>query len=627
MDPVDFLEDNELQRFFHCHKTEMSCMENPHTFISQLRDHNLIPEDSYKKMRRMKSKDNIKKALYEVLDWLESERSQHIKSFWSCVFKETILNHYPTLRLLRNRLMDGSFHFDIQLPERVEKEKEKADEGKRKELSEEEEEGEKKANSTTKKRKKKSKHTCDEEEEQAGPSSPLTPGRRKKPRKISFSSPLKKGEKSDIWTWGIYKFQLPVICGQQKGILNRDRLAKGEKCIVVDKQWFTPNEFERFAGKESFKNWKLSIRCMDTPLGKLVQEGHLKSVRYKGGCKKAKKSLFPLNNSVTVSDAEEDEDENEECDLNKVSSSSRESSSDGADEEGEEEAEQQPEASRDGSKVFEVTCGALTGTLHKKRFASGTRGRSIRTERSWMTPVEFMMEALCRSDASWRKDIEWRGEPLSVLTEENVLTIHSLLCACTLCKPNSEELENQKNDDECSICKREGQRANELVMCDHCPRSFHQKCHLPHIEDTILGNSIQWMCTFCVFRSNQGCYYQDELKRDAAMSAQISQHMLGCQYLLLRLCSADEEQTFAADPNLYLEDYSTVIQRPMWLHNVADKLQRQLYQTVGEFASDIQLIFTNCASYNRERHEILAKGNRLKELFDREFKNVLNISE
>lgn len=39
-------------------------------------------------------------------------------------------------------------------------------------------------------------------------------------------------------------------------------------------------------------------------------------------------------------------------------------------------------------------------------------------------------------------------------------------------------------------------------------------------------NSIQWMCTFCVFRSNQGCYYQDELKRDAAMSAQISQHML-----------------------------------------------------------------------------------------------------
>lgn len=45
----------------------------------------------------------------------------------------------------------------------------------------------------------------------------------------------------------------------------------GEKCIAVEKQWFTPPEFERFAGKQSYKNWKLSIRCMDSPLGKLIQ--------------------------------------------------------------------------------------------------------------------------------------------------------------------------------------------------------------------------------------------------------------------------------------------------------------------------------------------------------------------
>lgn len=59
------------------------------------------------KIRRMKSKDNMKIALYEVLDWLEREQSHLIENFWRCVFKETILNHYPTLRLLRNRLMDG----------------------------------------------------------------------------------------------------------------------------------------------------------------------------------------------------------------------------------------------------------------------------------------------------------------------------------------------------------------------------------------------------------------------------------------------------------------------------------------------------------------------------------------
>lgn len=47
MDPLHFLEDEELLSFFHCQKTAMSCMENPHIFLSQLRDRNLIPEDRY----------------------------------------------------------------------------------------------------------------------------------------------------------------------------------------------------------------------------------------------------------------------------------------------------------------------------------------------------------------------------------------------------------------------------------------------------------------------------------------------------------------------------------------------------------------------------------------------------
>lgn len=38
----------------------------------------------------------------------------------------------------------------------------------------------------------------------------------------------------------------------------------------------------------------------------------------------------------------------------------------------EEQAEQQPEDSCDsGKNVFKVTCGALSGTLHVRRFASG----------------------------------------------------------------------------------------------------------------------------------------------------------------------------------------------------------------------------------------------------------------
>uniref|UniRef100_UPI0037E7AF72 nuclear body protein SP140-like protein n=1 Tax=Semicossyphus pulcher TaxID=241346 RepID=UPI0037E7AF72 len=616
MDPLDFLEPDELLRFFRCHKTEMSCVENPHTFINQLRDHNLVPEDRYKKLSRMKSKGNREKALYELLDWLERERAQHITVFWSCVFKETIMNQYPTLKLLRNSLMDGSFRFYTKLPERTEKEE--TEDGKRKELSEDEEEEETQAHSAKKKQKQRRRSVCnDEDEEQSGPSSQLTLGLRKKSKKLHFSSPLKKGEKSDIWTWPIYQSQLPVTCGEQDGMLSRGRLAKGEKCIAVGKKWYTPSQFERFSGKNSYKNWKLSIRCKETPLAKLIQEGHLKSASFKGGCKKAKKDLFPSDDLVTVSEDEGDEEEEEEEEEEEDSSSSKESVT------GEEgQTEEQPDAGPDiSTKVFKVTCGAEAATLHMKRFASGSRGKSIRTETSWVTPMEFVKS--CQMDSSWRKAIECEGKPLSSVITEN--WIHSLLCSCSLCKPDSEDMQNRKNDDECFICKSEEEE--ELVVCDQCPRSFHQKCHLPLVDDAILGDPRPWMCTFCVFRTTQLWLFSEEQEREAVMSRQISRNMLGCQYLLLFLCSADEEQTFVSNPRLYLKDYSTVIKTPMWLENITDKLQKQLYQTVGEFVSDVQLIFSNCASYNQDNAEFLTKGNRLKEQFDRELKTVFKIRE
>lgn len=430
------------------------------------------------------------------------------------------------------------------------------------------------------------------------------------------ASPLKKGEKSEIWTWAIYKTQLPVTCGVQKGTLDKDRLAKGEKSILVNKQWYTPTEFERLAGKETCKNWKMSIRCSDTPLIKLIQDGHLKSVRYKGGCKK---SLFPSNTAITVTDGEEDEDEEDQESL-----SERESSPDVTDEG---ETEEEPQTSS-GQKVFKVTCGDKVGTLHKRRFASGTCGKSIRTETSWMNPEEFMREVLTERDASWRKDILWEGKPLSVLIEAQILRIHSLLCTCKLCSQKPDDLDNQRNDDDCCICKTEDEE--KLVECDECPRSFHQECHLPHVEDTILEDDAPWVCTFCVFRRNQQWRYSEleyNLERNAVMTRQISSHMLECQYLLLSLYSADEEQNFATNPSLYLGNYTTVIKTPMWLGNVADKLQRDNYQTVGEFVSDVELIFTNCALYNKDNAEFLAIGVRLKELFDGEFKNAFSIHE
>ncbi|KAF3700434.1 Nuclear body protein SP140-like protein [Channa argus] len=611
MDPLYFFESHELLQFFHRHKTELSCMDKPQSFLFQLRDHDLIPKDISKKVIRMRIRENQKRAIYEMLDWFETERPKHIRKFWRCVFKETILNEYPSLRLLRNSLMDGSYRDDLQPFESVEDEE--LHENKKKGFSEDKEE----EKSKKKKGKPRSNSVCDdvEEEEQPGPSAQVTPGQKKKPNKISFSSPLKIGEKN-IWTWPIYKFQLPVTCGELEGTLNKSRLAKGEACILFQKQWFTPGEFENRAGKKSCKNWKWSIRCNGTTLGKLIQEGHLEAAPYKGGAKKTKKSLFPSDVPNTVSDREENENEEGE---DQFSSNDKESSTD--DTEDEEEAEQQPVADDDSRNlVFKVTCGAASGTLHKKRFASGTRGKSIRTETRWMSPEEFLEEESGQTDGSWKKVIKCEGKPLGNLIEEGILKTHSLLCLCRFCKPDETELENQKNDDDCCVCKCDEDA--ELVVCDYCPRSFHQRCHLPYVDDTILKDDGKWMCTFCVFRNYT---YIDEMEMNEALSRQISGRMLQCQYLLLHLRCADEDQTFASDPNLILSDYSTVIQTPMWLSQVANKLQTREYETVGEFVSDVNLIFTNCAEYNRDNAEFRAKGNRLNELFDRKFRSVFNI--
>ncbi|XP_011476754.1 autoimmune regulator-like isoform X1 [Oryzias latipes] len=598
MDPLDFLESAQLQQFFHSRKTELSCLENPQTFLSQLRDYNLIPEDRYKKVIKMKSKDRRRMAIYEFLDWMERERSEHIPLFWRCVFKEIILSQYPIFRLMRNSLMDGSFQFDERLPPTVEKEEKGIKE-------------DKEARSANIKRRR-SKSTRDDEE-QLATSSQMTP-HQKKSKKIAFASP-KKGE--EIWTWPFFKNQLPVTCGSIKGILNHDKLAKGEKCIKVKDQWFTPAEFEKFAGKEKSRNWKSSIRCENITLGKLIQEGHLKCGTFKRS-KMVRKSLFSKRNTTQESD--EDEDEDDDPELQVLSSNEENSTTDSETE----ESNKQPEIQSDKENAtFEVSCGQFLGILHSYRFLSGTRGLSIRTEDKWMSPVEFVMEATSQTDATWRKDIIYNEEPLNALIEAKVLSLHSLLCKCRKCKAELKDKDNQKNDDECYICEDVG----DLVVCDHCPKSFHPNCHLPHIEEAMMSDNNPWMCTFCIFKTVQNSRYNDKQKREVVLSRQVSQHIVECQYLLLFLRNTDKEQIFNTNPELNLENYRCFVETPMWLGKITDKLQENQYKTVGQFESDIQLIFSNCGCYNRDNAEFLEIGKRLKETFDKEFKKAFNIHD
>uniref|UniRef100_A0A673FW35 Nuclear body protein SP140-like protein n=1 Tax=Sinocyclocheilus rhinocerous TaxID=307959 RepID=A0A673FW35_9TELE len=234
------------------------------------------------------------------------------------------------------------------------------------------------------------------------------------------------------------KSELPVTCGDKDGVLHVVKYNDMEKCIFSEGQWFKPNEFERFGGKERSKKWKTSIFWKNFPLQKLIE---------------VHKMVQIIHNQVQLYLNDEDI-----IDMT----------------------------------VFEgptlpVTCGSGSGILHKYRFATGRCGRCIRTNDFWLTPEDFIR--VSKPEGTWRKDILSNGEPLGKLIMKSVLDLHMINCDCKICK----DLEQYLNDDVCFVCDSEG----DLVCCDECPQAFHSHCHLPAVHEDSPG---QWSCTFCVMK-------------------------------------------------------------------------------------------------------------------------------
>ncbi|KAM9434999.1 uncharacterized protein Hap1MRO34_002728 isoform 1-T3 [Clarias gariepinus] len=562
MDPLNFLTEDDLKKFFHCKKTEMSCMEEPHVFLTQLRDHDLVPEELYKKVIKMKCKDRTQ-GVYQILDWLEKERGQCVKLFWSCVFKNHILQKYSVLRMLRTSLQNGSYKADTELLDEQKLTKKEKDSIRSKEDKENEQTSGRKRKQSTK-----------------GTKKPFSNSSLKKPAKRpTFANPLKKGETAAIWTLNFYKTRLPVTCGDKEGTLHRDKLAEGSKCILSEGHCFSTSEFERFARKGYGRTWKQSISCQNTPLQKLIEEGHLQSPSAKRHKNQKNQSIqLPTNSSNEVHEEEEEEDSDQEENFS-----------------------------------LPVSCGSLSGTLYKDRFAvSG--GKSIRTEERWFTPEEFVKSAL--PDGHWMRDIVCNGEPLQHLLKEHILQVHPPQCKCRRCHLTNPL--DHDNDDVCFICNSSENLT--LVCCDECPRAFHHQCHLPVLKEGTLGSN--WKCTFCVLKFNQELWIS--MTSDDALNSSVSESTMHCEYLLLRLYKDDSLQVFTKNPTKEVRGYTRVISKPMWVDRVKTKLQTKVYKRVGEFVGDVRLIFQNCHIFN-EDNEFGKYGARLSESFEREFRTIFKI--
>lgn len=99
-----------------------------------------------------------------------------------------------------------------------------------------------------------------------------------------------------------------------------------------------------------------------------------------------------------------------------------------------------------------------------------------------------------------------------------------------------------------------------------------------------------------------------------------------CQRIILNLSEHEASWPFLAPVDvvgLELDDYLTIITHPMDLGTINRKLCDQEYRRIGDFISDVRLVWSNCKRYNNETLEVHKLAVILEKIFEEKLRPIL----
>uniref|UniRef100_A0A8C0P2D9 SP100 nuclear antigen n=1 Tax=Canis lupus familiaris TaxID=9615 RepID=A0A8C0P2D9_CANLF len=244
-----------------------------------------------------------------------------------------------------------------------------------------------------------------------------------------------------------------------------------------------------------------------------------------------------------------------------------------------------------------VTCGEAKGILYKEKMKQGTSEKCIKGENgSWFTLREFEVEGNHSRSKNWKMSVRCGGFPLKDLIEPG-------------------------NSNICEVCRGPG----KLFCCDTCPKSFHETCHIHHID----ANRDPWSCIFCRIKALQKKYPQSQLGHQASevlKRRMVPEEQLKCEFVLLKVYCYSKSLFFASKPH-YSREASHGPKKPMWLNKIRKKLNMKLYLQVKGFVRDMRLIFQNHRAYYKDNQKFIKLGLQLEAIFENTFKNTFAIQE